>query len=75
MAGVLERAQLRQHDAVAEVDVGAGRVDAELEPQRAPLGELLGQPALGQRVDRAGEQVPSVAASSAAPAGASRGQC
>ena len=39
MAGVLERAQLGQDDAVAEVDVGAGRVDAELDPQRAPLAQ------------------------------------
>ena len=36
MAGLLELAQLLEHDRVAEVDVGRGRVDAELDPQRPP---------------------------------------
>ena len=31
---VLELAELAQHDREAEVDVGRGRVDAELHPQR-----------------------------------------
>ena len=35
--GVLELAQLLQHDHVAEVDVGRRRVDAELHPQRPAL--------------------------------------
>ena len=37
MARVLELAQLLQHDHVAEVDVGRGRVDAELGAQRPAL--------------------------------------
>ena len=37
MAEVLELAQLLQHDRVAEVDVGRGRVQAELGAQLAPL--------------------------------------
>ena len=37
VAGVLELAQLLQHDRVSEVDVGRGRVDPELHPQRPPL--------------------------------------
>ena len=42
VARVLELAQLLQHDGVAEVDVGRGRVEAELDPQRPALalGEL-----------------------------------
>ena len=36
--GVLELAQLAQHDRVAEVDVGRGRVDPELDAQRPALG-------------------------------------
>ena len=35
MAGVLELAQLREHDRVAEVQVGRGRVEPELDAQRA----------------------------------------
>ncbi len=54
---VLELAQLAQHDRVAEVDVGRGGIDAQLDPQRPPLGQLLLQPALGERVDGvAGEE-------------------
>ena len=37
VAGVLELAQLAQHDRVAEVDVRRRRVDAELHAQRPPL--------------------------------------
>ncbi len=37
VAGVLELAQLAQHDRVAEVDVGRGRVDPELHAQLAAL--------------------------------------
>ena len=40
VAGVLEVAQLAQHDRVAEVDVGRGRVDPQLDAQRAPEREL-----------------------------------
>ena len=53
VAGVLELAQLLQHDHVAEVDVGRGRVDAELHPQRpAPRAARRSEGALGQRIDR-----------------------
>ena len=55
--GLLELGQLREHDAVAEVDVGRGRVDAELDPQRPALGELLGEAALGQRLLRPGQEL------------------
>ena len=41
VAEVLELAQLLQHDGVAEVQVGRGRVQAELDAQRAALGEAL----------------------------------
>ena len=34
--GVLELPQLAQHDREAQVDVGRGRVDAELHPERPP---------------------------------------
>ena len=37
VAGVLELAQLLEHDHVAEVDVGGRRVDPELHPQRPSL--------------------------------------
>ena len=56
MARVLEGAQLRQDHTVAEVDVGARRVDAELDAQRTARRDLLGQASFGQRVDRAGGQ-------------------
>ena len=38
VTGVLELAQLAQHDRVAEVDVGRGRVDPELHAQRTTRG-------------------------------------
>ena len=44
--------KLREDDAVAEVDVRAGRVDAELAPQRPALGKLLGEAPLRKHVDR-----------------------
>ena len=36
MSGVLELAQFVEADAVAQVDVGGGRVDTELDAQLAP---------------------------------------
>ena len=42
VAGVLEPAQRPQHDRVAEVEVGGGRVETELHPQAAAGGELGG---------------------------------
>ena len=53
---LLELAQLAQHDREAEVDVGRGRVDAELDPQRAAGAELAPEVGLGDEVDRAGAQ-------------------
>ena len=46
MAEVLELAQLLQDDRVAEVDVGRGRVEAELDAQLAPLARGLRELAL-----------------------------
>ncbi len=54
---LLELAQLLEHDRVAEVDVGRGRVDAELDPQRPAGGELLLEPPRRQHVDRVARQV------------------
>ena len=55
---VLELAQLAQHHGVTERQVAAGRVDAELDPQRAVLAprgqQPLGQPVRGQDLRRAG---------------------
>ena len=52
MPEVLELPQLAQHDRVPERQIAAGRVDAELDPQRPGLllGEQqpLGQPVGGQ---------------------------
>ena len=56
MPGVLELPQLAEHDRMAQVDVGCGRVDAELHAQRprllGGLRELLRQRPRGQRIDR-----------------------
>ena len=49
VAGVLELAQLLQHDGVSEVDVGRRRVDAELHPQRPPVRGGLRELALAAR--------------------------
>ncbi len=61
LPGVLKLAQLLEHYDVPEMDVRGRRVDAELHPQRAPLGpsalELALEVAFGKRVDRiAGEE-------------------
>ena len=57
VAAVLELAQLAQDHGVAEVDVGRGRVDPELHPQRPALAQLALERALGQGVDGvAGEE-------------------
>ena len=52
VAGVLKLPQLLQNDRVPEVDVGRGRVDAELHPQRSSQVELALKIAGGQGVDR-----------------------
>ena len=44
MAEVLELAQLAQDDRVAERQLAAGRVDAELDPQRAAGRFGFGEP-------------------------------
>ena len=51
VAGVLELAQLLQHDGVPEVDVRGGRVEPELDPQRAAARQLLRERPAGQVVD------------------------
>ena len=55
---VLELAQLLQDDGVAEVDVGRGRVDAELDAQRAALARGR---ELAPRARPAGSDVDGVA--------------
>ena len=56
MARILELAQLLEHDRVAEMHVGGGRVEAELDPQRAAFREPCRMRSAGQAVDRvAGE--------------------
>jgi hypothetical protein len=52
VAEVLELAQLLEHDRVAEVDVGGGRVEAELRPQRPAFGQALLQRALWEAIHR-----------------------
>ena len=54
VAEVLEQPQPAQHHGEAEVEVGGGRVDAELDPQRAAGRELLAQLVVGDDVDGAG---------------------
>ena len=57
VAGVLELAQLLEHHGVAEVDVGGGRVEPELDAQRAALGEPPLECPGGQAIDRISGQV------------------
>jgi hypothetical protein len=57
VAGVLELAQLLEHDRVPEVDVRGRRVQAELDPQRAAAGELLRERAAREVVDGVAREV------------------
>ncbi len=57
MAGGLELAELLEDDDVAEVDVGGGRVDAELDPQRPPGSEPALELPGRQHIDRPEGQV------------------
>jgi hypothetical protein len=57
VAEVLELAQLLEHDRVAEVDVGGGRVEAELRPQRPAFGQALLERTLREAVDRIASEV------------------
>ena len=57
VAGVLELAQLLQHDGVAEVDVRGGRVEPELDAQRAAARQLLRERPAGQVVDGVAREV------------------
>ena len=52
MTVFLELTHLVQHYGVTQVDVGGGRIDAQLHPQGLPLLDLSGKPALRQRFDR-----------------------
>ena len=69
VAGVLEVAQLAQHDGVAEVDVGRRRVDAELDAQRAPERQLALELAGRQHLGGAAREL------ARAPARRSPAQC
>ena len=51
MALVLEGAHALQRNSAADVDVGRGDVDPELDPQRPAELQLLLEPALRQHVD------------------------
>ena len=51
MPAVLEHAQPAQHDREPEMDVGGGRVDAELHPQRRAALDLGAQLGFGDDVD------------------------
>jgi hypothetical protein len=55
--GVLEVAQLAQHDGVPEVDVGRRRVDAQLDAQRASERELALQFARRQHLRGAAREL------------------
>ena len=57
MAGVLEGAHALERIAAADVDVGRGDVDPELDPQRTAELQLRLEPALGQDVDGVPRQV------------------
>ena len=56
VAEILEEPQSPQHDREAEVEVGGGGVDAELDPQRPVGRELLAELLFGDDVDGAGRQ-------------------
>ena len=43
MARILKRPQLAEQDRVAQMDIGAGGIDAELDPQRAAVAFGLSQ--------------------------------
>ncbi len=45
---LLKLGQLGEHDHVAEMDVGGGRIDPQLHPERLALGELLLECAIRQ---------------------------
>jgi hypothetical protein len=58
VAEILELAQLLEHDRVPEMQVARGRIQPELDAQRAALGEPRLERALGEHVDRvAGQEV------------------
>src|SRR5581483_7475593 len=67
VAELLELAQLAQDDREAEVDVGRGRVDAELHPEGHAAPELAAQVRLGDDVDRARGQDPELLPTSGSP--------
>ena len=48
MSLLLELRELGEDHDVSEVDVGSGRIDAQLHPERLALGELLLELPLGQ---------------------------
>ena len=56
MAGTLKGGHALEGDRVPDVDVGRGRVDAELDPQRSSLRKLALELSLGKNVDRVADQ-------------------
>ena len=56
MPQLLELSQLGEHDDVSQVDVGSGRVDAELHAKRVAPGELLGELPCGQHLLRSAHE-------------------
>jgi hypothetical protein len=48
MTLLLELGQLGEHNHMAEMDVGGGWIDAQLDPERLASGELLLERTLGQ---------------------------
>ena len=57
---ILELAQFVQNDRMAEVDVGRGRVDAELHPQRPARSSFVRSSSAVDAVDRARGQDPQL---------------
>ena len=62
MALVLERAHPLQRDAAADVDIGRGDVDPELDAQRAAEGELALEAPFRKDVDGVPRQLFDLAA-------------
>ncbi len=74
MALLLELGELGEDHHVPQVNVRGGGIDAQLDPQRPSLGQLLIEPALGQCL--LGSALEDVEVSHAQGAGIpSRGQC
>ena len=61
MAGALKIAQFLERDGMAKMQIGRGRIHAELDPQRTPVGQLRRQFGIRDYFDRvAAEPIGSV---------------